>query len=139
MSNKRGQAVIPPVSFYFKHTDGSTKNMNIPNHVAIILDGNGRWAKNKGVPRNYGHIQGAKNVEIVCKAAHDMGVKYVTMYAFSTENWRRPQEEVEGLMKLLRSYLKSCLKTAKKNNMRVKVIGDKTGLDRDIRDRKSVV
>jgi len=103
--------------------------MNIPQHVAIILDGNGRWAKSKGMPRNYGHIQGAKNVEVVCKAAHDMGIKYLTVYAFSTENWKRPSDEVAALMKLLKSYLDTCLKTAKKNNMRVSVIGDKTGLD----------
>ncbi len=103
--------------------------MNVPQHVAIILDGNGRWAKSKGMPRNYGHIQGAKNVEVVCKAAHDMGIKYLTVYAFSTENWKRPSDEVAALMKLLKSYLDTCLKTAKKNNMRVRVIGDKTGLD----------
>lgn len=109
--------------------------MNIPNSVAIILDGNGRWAKAKGMPRTYGHIQGAKNVEVVCKAAHDMGIKYLTMYAFSTENWNRPKDEVEALMKLLRDYMKTCLKTAAKNNMRVRVIGDKTGLDEDIRTR----
>lgn len=102
--------------------------MNIPQHIAIILDGNGRWAKAKGMPRNYGHTMGAKNVEVICKAAYDMGVKYVTMYAFSTENWNRPDSEVKALMKLLESYLKNCIKTADKNNMRIRVIGDKTGL-----------
>lgn len=100
----------------------------IPQHIAIILDGNGRWAKAKGMPRNYGHTAGAKNVETVCQAAHDLGVKYVTMYAFSTENWNRPEGEVEALMKLLESYLKNCIKTADKNNMRVRVIGDTTRL-----------
>lgn len=109
--------------------------MNIPNSVAIILDGNGRWAKAKGMPRNYGHIQGAKNVEVICEAAHNLGIKYLTMYAFSTENWKRPKDEVDALMKLLRDYMKTCLKTAAKNNMRVRVIGDKTGLDDDIRKR----
>lgn len=109
--------------------------MNIPNSVAIILDGNGRWAKAKGMPRNYGHIQGAKNVEVICEACHNLGVKYLTMYAFSTENWKRPKDEVDALMKLLRDYMKTCLKTAAKNNMRVRVIGDKTGLDDDIRNR----
>ena len=107
--------------------------MNIPQHIAIILDGNGRWAKSKGMPRTYGHIEGAKTVEKICEAAWDMGVKYLTMYAFSTENWKRPTEEVEALMKLLRNYMKNCLKTAAKNNMVVRVIGDKTGLDDDIR------
>lgn len=103
--------------------------MKIPNHVAIILDGNGRWAKSKGMPRNYGHVQGAKNVEVICRAAHNMGIKYLTFYAFSTENWNRPKEEVDALMKLLHNYMKTCLKTASKNNMRVRVIGERTRLD----------
>ena len=98
--------------------------MKIPNHVAIILDGNGRWAKSKGMPRNYGHTVGAKNVETVCKAANELGIKYLTLYAFSTENWNRPESEVEALMTLLESYLKNCIKTADKNNMRVRVIGE---------------
>ena len=102
--------------------------MKIPQHVAIILDGNGRWAKKKGMPRNYGHTMGAKNVEVVCKAAHDMGIKYLTMYAFSTENWNRPKNEEDALMKLLESYLKNCDRTADKNNMRVRVIGDTSKL-----------
>ena len=107
----------------------------IPQHIAIILDGNGRWAKAKGMPRNYGHTAGAKNVETVCQAAHDLGVKYVTMYAFSTENWNRPEGEVEALMKLLESYLKNCIKTADKNNMRVRVIGDTTRLSDRFQER----
>ena len=107
----------------------------IPQHMAIILDGNGRWAKAKGMPRNYGHTAGARNVETVCQAAHDLGVKYVTMYAFSTENWNRPEGEVEALMKLLESYLKNCIKTADKNNMRVRVIGDTTRLSERFQER----
>jgi undecaprenyl diphosphate synthase len=103
--------------------------MKIPKHVAIILDGNGRWAKSKGMPRNYGHTVGAKNVETVCRAADEIGIKYLTLYAFSTENWNRPKSEVEALMKLLDSYLKNCIKTAEKNNMRVRVIGDTTRLN----------
>lgn len=102
--------------------------MKIPNHVAIILDGNGRWAKSKGMPRNYGHTVGAKNVETVCRAADELGIKYLTLYAFSTENWNRPQNEVNALMKLLEGYLKNCIKTADKNNMRVRVIGEITRL-----------
>lgn len=109
--------------------------MNIPNHVAIILDGNGRWAKAKGMPRNYGHVQGAKTVEVICEEAYRMGISYLTVYAFSTENWNRPKDEVDALMKLLRNYMKTCLKTAEKNNMCVRVIGDKEGLDEDIRKR----
>lgn len=98
--------------------------MSTPEHIAIILDGNGRWAKSKGMPRNYGHTIGAKNVENICKAADEMGVKYLTLYAFSTENWNRPESEVKALMTLLESYLKNCIKTANKNNMRVRVIGE---------------
>ncbi len=108
--------------------------MKIPQHVAIILEGNGRWAKAKGMPRNYGHVQGAKNVERICEDAYHMGIKYLTVYAFSTENWRRSRDEVDALMTLLRSYMKTCVKTAKKNHMRVRVIGDKTGLAEDIQD-----
>lgn len=109
--------------------------MKIPAHIAIILDGNGRWAKAKGMPRNYGHAQGSKNVERICEEAYRIGVKYLTVYAFSTENWNRPKDEVDALMKLLRNYMKTCLKTAAKNDMKVRVIGDKTGLDEDIRNR----
>ena len=109
--------------------------MNVPQHIAIILDGNGRWAKAKGMPRNYGHAQGSKNVERICEDAYKMGVKYLTVDAFSTENWNRPKNEVDALMKLLRNYMKTCLKTAEKNRMKVRVIGDKTKLDEDIRTR----
>lgn len=109
--------------------------MKVPAHIAIILDGNGRWAKAKGMPRNYGHAQGSKNVERICEEAYRMGVKYLTVYAFSTENWNRPKDEVDALMKLLRNYMKTCLKTAAKNDMKVRVIGDKAGLDEDIRTR----
>lgn len=106
--------------------------MSVPQHIAIILDGNGRWAKSKGMPRNYGHVQGAKAVEAICEDAYNLGVKYLTVYAFSTENWARPQEEVKALMTLLREYLKSCIKRASKNNMSVRVIGDKSGLPEDV-------
>ncbi|MCI9440024.1 MAG: isoprenyl transferase [Ruminococcus sp.] len=109
--------------------------MNIPRHVAIILDGNGRWAKAKGMPRNYGHAQGSKNVERICEEAWRMGIKYLTVYAFSTENWSRPKSEVDALMKLLRNYMKTCLKTAEKNDMKIRVIGDIEPLDDDIKSR----
>ena len=111
------------------------EDMKIPNHVAIILDGNGRWAKQKGMPRNYGHVQGAKTVEVICEEAYRMGIQYLTVYAFSTENWSRPRDEVDALMGLLRNYMQTCLKTAAKNNMCVRIIGDKTRLDEDIRKR----
>ena len=110
--------------------DGET--LNVPEHVAIILDGNGRWAKKRFMPRNYGHMQGAKTVEEMCEVARDLGIKYFTVYAFSTENWKRPQSEVDALMKLLRKYMIDSLERTAKNNMRVRVIGDKTGLSEDI-------
>lgn len=109
--------------------------MNVPNSVAIILDGNGRWAKAKGMPRTYGHIQGAKAVEDICEIAYNMGINYLTVYAFSTENWSRPSDEVSALMTLLRNYMKDALKRASKNNMCVRVIGEKSKLDDDIRER----
>ena len=109
--------------------------MNVPQHVAIILDGNGRWAKAKGMPRNYGHAQGSKNVERICEDAWRIGIKYLTVYAFSTENWNRPKDEVDALMTLLRNYMKTSLKTAAKNDMKVRVIGDISRLDEDIRNR----
>ena len=108
--------------------------MIIPNHVAIILDGNGRWAKKKGMPRTYGHVKGCENLEKICSVAKELGVKYLTVYAFSTENWKRSKEEVDGLMKLFRNYLKKCIKISQKNNMRVKVIGDITAFDSDIQE-----
>ena len=111
------------------------EDLKMPRHVAIILDGNGRWAKTKGMPRNYGHVQGAKTVEVICEEAYKMGIQYLTAYAFSTENWNRPKDEVDALMKLLRNYLKNCLKTAEKNRMCVRILGDKSGLDEDIRER----
>lgn len=111
------------------------EELNIPVHVAIIMDGNGRWAKKRLMPRNYGHKAGAKVVEQICEDAHELGIKYLTVYAFSTENWRRSVEEVTGIMNLLRSYLQDCIERASKNNMRVRVIGDRTALDKDIVDK----
>ena len=111
------------------------ENLNVPQHVAIILDGNGRWAKKKHLPRNMGHVQGSKTVEKIVEDAYNLGIKYLTVYAFSTENWKRPQNEVDALMKLLRDYLKTCIKRASKNNMKVRVIGDITGLSKDLQDK----
>ncbi|POP34222.1 di-trans,poly-cis-decaprenylcistransferase [Lactonifactor longoviformis] len=108
--------------------------MNIPNHVAIILDGNGRWAKSKGMPRNYGHVKGCENLEKICGIAKDLGIKYLTVYAFSTENWKRSKEEVDGLMKLFRNYTKKCFKIAKKNKMRVRILGEPSAFDADLQE-----
>ena len=109
------------------------EHLKIPTHVSIILDGNGRWAKAKGMPRTYGHSQGAKNIEQICMDADAIGIKYLTVYAFSTENWNRPSQEVAALMKLLHFYLKTIGKKAMKNNMRMRIIGDRDGLSTDIR------
>ncbi|MCI8507818.1 MAG: isoprenyl transferase [Lachnospiraceae bacterium] len=103
--------------------------MDVPKHIAIILDGNGRWAKKRNMPRNYGHVQGSKTVEQIIEDGYNMGIEYITVYAFSTENWRRSAEEVDALMKLLAKYLIDCIERSTKNNMKVRVIGDKSGLD----------
>lgn len=105
----------------------------VPKHVAIIMDGNGRWAKKRLLPRNAGHAQGSRVVEQICEDAYHMGIQYLTVYAFSTENWKRPKEEVEAIMKLLRKYLSDCIKRSTKNNMKVRVLGDKSKLDDDIK------
>lgn len=105
----------------------------IPQHIGIIMDGNGRWAKAQGKLRHFGHKKGSETLKQVCIDAHNLGVKYLTVYAFSTENWKRPKDEVAYLMQLLRQYLKDSVKTALEKNMCVRVIGSKQGLDADIR------
>lgn len=111
------------------------KMLKIPEHVAIIMDGNGRWAKKRFMPRSYGHVQGSKVVEKIIKDAADLGTKYLTVYAFSTENWKRPEEEVGTLMNLLNKYLKDCIKKCQKNNMKVKVIGETKRLSQELQDK----
>lgn len=106
--------------------------LKIPAHVAVILDGNGRWAKKKHMPRTYGHMQGSKVVEDMLYVADDLGIQYFTVYAFSTENWKRSEEEVGTLMSILRKYLKDCVKKSMKNNVRCRVIGRREELSDDI-------
>ena len=106
----------------------------IPTHIAIIMDGNGRWAKKRKMPRSFGHQQGAKRLEELCRTAAEIGVKYLTVYAFSTENWTRSEDEITTLMKILRNYLADSIKKAKENNMRIRVLGDITRLDLDIQE-----
>ncbi|MDO5382441.1 MAG: isoprenyl transferase [Eubacteriales bacterium] len=106
--------------------------LNIPAHVAVILDGNGRWAKKRFMPRTYGHVQGSKVVEDMLYIADDLGIQYFTVYAFSTENWKRSEEEVGTLMGILRKYLKDCVKKSMKNNVRCRVIGRREELSEDI-------
>ncbi len=109
-------------------------HLRIPNHVAIILDGNGRWAAARRLPRSYGHIRGCANLETIVEEAADLGIPYMTVYAFSTENWKRSQDEVYSLMKLFRSYLRKCLRIAENNQIRMKIIGDPTAFSQELQD-----
>ena len=106
--------------------------MNIPNHVAIILDGNGRWAKSKGMPRNYGHVRGAQNLEVICRDAYNMGIKYLTVYLFSTENWKRSETEVSAIMALLKKYLLEAVDTMERDHIRLHFFGDMTPIDPEL-------
>ena len=112
--------------------DKMNENMVIPEHVAIILDGNGRWAKKRGLPRSMGHKEGCVVVENTVEDAARLGIKYLTVYGFSTENWKRTSDEVGALMQLFRYYMVRLLKIAKANNVRVKMIGDRNRFDQDI-------
>lgn len=109
-----------------------SEELKIPEHIAIILDGNGRWAKKRMLPRTAGHAKGAANVEPVCRAAKELGVKYITMYAFSTENWKRPDSEVNALMKLFYKYLGDARELCRRNNMRLRFIGDRSALEGEL-------
>ena len=109
-----------------------TKEDNSLTHIAIIMDGNGRWASKRGLPRSMGHKKGAEVVKEITRAAGELGVKYLTLYAFSTENWQRSPEEVDTLMGLLRQYLKSDLQEIQKNGVRIRFIGERQMLDADI-------
>lgn len=106
--------------------------LNIPEHVAVIMDGNGRWAKKRLMPRNYGHAQGAKALEAICENCDKLGIKYLTVYAFSTENWKRSVEEVTGIMNLFRKYLVDSVERSNNANMKVNLIGKREGLPEDI-------
>jgi len=109
-----------------------TAGSAVPRHVAIIMDGNGRWAKARGLPRNLGHRKGVDAVREVVKACPDLGIRYLTLYAFSTENWKRPASEVSGLMDLLRIFIRSELEQLRRNGVRVRVIGNRAKLPADI-------
>ncbi len=110
------------------------KEYTVPRHVAIIMDGNGRWAKKRLLPRKAGHVQGSRVAEQICEDAYNLGIEYLTIYAFSTENWARPKDEVDALMNLLRKYMKDSIERSSRNNMRVRVIGDISALDQDLQD-----
>lgn len=108
------------------------EGLKIPNHVSVILDGNGRWAKMRGLPRKSGHVEGCKTLEVVLEEASKMGINYFSVYAFSTENWKRSEDEVSALMQLFRYYAKKLMKTAAENNIIVKMIGEKSRFEPDI-------
>ena len=106
---------------------------NLPRHIGIIMDGNGRWAKHRGKPRIFGHKAGAESVRAIVDTTARMQIEAVTLYAFSTENWKRPKTEVSGLMSMMKHYLKNEFKTIHKNNIRLRILGDMSALDGDIR------
>ena len=107
---------------------------NVPQHIAIIMDGNGRWAKLRGLPRNAGHKAGAESFRNIANYCRSIGVKYLTVYAFSTENWKRSQEEVAGIMLLLGAYLKEALRDMEKNHVRFRFFGDLSRLSPELRN-----
>ena len=115
------------------------ENLKIPAHVALILDGNGRWAKKRGLPRQLGHKKGCVTLEQVVEDAARLGIRYLTVYGFSTENWKRPEEEVGALMQLFRFYAKRLLAMAEKNNIRVRMIGERGRFASDIVDAINVL
>lgn len=110
-----------------------TEERILPHHIAIIMDGNGRWAKRRSLPRTAGHAAGSKTFKEIARYCNKIGLEYLTVYAFSTENWKRPQDEVDNIMNILRDYLKDA-KNFKDENIKVKFIGDISKLDKDIRD-----
>lgn len=118
---------------WFRSKTAAPTPQVLPRHIAVVMDGNGRWAKNRALPRTAGHTVGAKVFENICRYANSLGVETMTFYAFSTENWKRPPEEVETLMKIFRDYLKR-IEQFKKENMRLRFIGDLEGLDPQLQE-----
>ena len=114
------------------NTAGEREKSGLPRHIAIILDGNGRWAKKRGLPRTAGHAAGSENFRKIATYCKNIGVEYLTVYAFSTENWKRPQEEVKTIMKLLDRYLKEAISTMERDRIKMKVFGDVSGLSPEL-------
>ncbi len=110
-----------------------SESINLPTHIGIIMDGNGRWAKKRGLPRKAGHTAGAKTFRKITRYCSDIGIKYLTVYAFSTENWKRPEDEVSSLMKLFKSYLEEALEEFKDDSIVVRFIGDKSPFSDELR------
>lgn len=118
----------------FKKESLNIEKNNVPQHIAIIMDGNGRWAKKRGLPRSIGHKEGAKALERIAGYCGEIGIKHLTVYAFSTENWKRPQEEVDSLMNLLLEYLKNAEMHIKDKNTRIRILGDTKRLSSEIQN-----
>lgn len=116
-----------------KKPQATGENMTVPRHIAVIMDGNGRWAKKRGLPRKAGHKVGAETFRTIATYCKDIGVQYFTVYAFSTENWKRPQDEVDALMNLFRTYLREAAETMVARGVAVRVLGDLSVLPEDIR------
>lgn len=116
-----------------KKPQATGENMPVPRHIAVIMDGNGRWAKKRGLPRKAGHKVGAETFRTIATYCKDIGVQYFTVYAFSTENWKRPQDEVDALMNLFRTYLREAVETMVARGVAVRVLGDLSVLPEDIR------
>lgn len=112
---------------------------NIPEHIGIIMDGNGRWAKKRGLPRSAGHAAGAKTLDKITRCAEKLGIRYVTVYAFSTENWKRPKEEVDALMKLMVDYLDDYKRVLGGDNIRIRIIGNRERLSDEINRKIDIV
>ena len=106
----------------------------VPRHIAIILDGNGRWARRRGLPRTAGHAAGSENFRKIATYCKDIGVEYLTVYAFSTENWKRPEDEVRTIMRLLRRYLNEAIDTMERDKIRMKIFGDVAGLPQELQE-----
>ena len=107
---------------------------NVPRHIAIILDGNGRWARRRGLPRTAGHAAGSENFRKIATYCKNIGVEYLTVYAFSTENWKRPEDEVKTIMRLLRRYLNEAIDTMERDKIRMKIFGDVAGLPQELQE-----
>lgn len=118
--------------FKKRNTAGERETSGLPRHIAIILDGNGRWAKKRGLPRTEGHAAGSENFRKIATYCRDIGVDYLTVYAFSTENWKRPEDEVKSIMKLLEKYLHEAIDTMERDKIRMKVFGDVTALSPEL-------
>lgn len=117
----------------FKKKQSDLSDLKLPEHIGIIMDGNGRWAKKRHLPRSAGHNAGGKTFRTISRYCSDIGIKYLTVYAFSTENWRRPKEEIDALMKLFKDYLEEALRDFKDDSIVVRFIGDKTPFSDDLK------